>query len=124
MKKALLILIVIILLGLTACAQPVSGDVLKSEKPRVTSPQVSPADLSTQVDGNSQFAFDLYQALRDKDGNLFYSPHSISLALAMTYVGARGETEQQMADTLWFGIPQESLHKTLNGLDIELASRG
>jgi len=124
MKKVLSGLMVIIMLVLAACAQPVSGDVLKSEKPRETSPQASQSDLSFQVSGNSDFTFNLYQALRDREGNFFYSPHSISLALAMTYAGARGETEKQMADTLHFVLPQESLHRIFNSLDIELASRG
>ena len=95
-----------------------------SEKQRVTSPDVAASDLTDLVDGNSAFAFDLYQALREEDGNLFYSPYSISLALAMTYAGARGETEQQIADTLQFTLSQDSLHPAFNSLDLELASRG
>jgi serpin B len=77
-----------------------------------------------QVEGNSAFTFDLYQALRSEEGNLFYSPYSVSLALAMTYAGARGETEDQMANTLRFVLPQDRLHATFNALDWELASRG
>ncbi len=77
-----------------------------------------------QVEGNSAFTFDLYQALRSEEGNLFYSPYSVSLALAMTYAGARGETEDQMANTLRFVLPQNRLHATFNALDLELASRG
>jgi serpin B len=57
-------------------------------------------------------------------GNLFFSPYSISQALAMTYAGARAETETQMAATLRFVLAQEALHKAFNGLDQELASRG
>jgi len=52
---------------------------------------------------DSEFAFALYERLRSRDGNIFFSPHSIYTALAMTYVGARGETERQMADAL--GLP-------------------
>ncbi len=124
MKKVLLVLTAFVLLGLAACAQPASGEVLQSEKRRDTTPLASQADLAVLIEGNSDFAFDLYRAIKDKDGNLFYSPHSISLALAMTYAGARGETEQQMADTLRFLLPQASLHPAFNALDIELASRG
>jgi serpin B len=125
MKKTLiLVLIALLVLPLVACAQPAVAGMVKSDKPRITSPDVSPADEALLIEGNSAFAFNLYQALREKDGNLFYSPHSISLALAMTYAGARGETEQQMADTLHFILSQDSLHSAFNSLDIELGKRG
>ena len=124
MKKVLSVLMVIVIMSLTACSQPTSAGILQSEKPRVTEPQVSQGDLATLVDGNSEFAFDLYQALGDSGGNLFYSPYSISQALAMTYAGARGDTEKQMADTLNFLLSQDSLHPAFNGLDIDLSSRG
>jgi serpin B len=57
---------------------------------------------SQVVEGNSKFALELYGKLKDKEGNLFVSPYSISTALAMTYTGAKGETEKQMADALCF----------------------
>ena len=91
---------------------------------RETPLEVSGPELSDLVSGNSAFAFDLYQTLRDDEGNLFYSPYSISVALAMTYAGARGETERQIADTLRFLLPQDNLHRSLNALDLEIASRG
>ena len=125
MKKALpFVLIAIMLFGLVACTQPVSGGVLQSDKQRVTSPVATQAGLATLVDGNSAFTFDLYQAIRETDDNLFYSPYSISLALAMTYAGARGETEEQMANTLHFDLPQNQLHSAFNSLDLELGRRG
>ncbi len=125
MKKALpFVLIAIMLFGLVACTQPVSSEVLQSDKQRVTSPVATQAGLATLVDGNNAFAFNLYQALRETDDNLFYSPYSISLALAMTYAGARGETEEQMANTLHFTLEDNRLHPAFNWLDIELASRG
>jgi len=85
---------------------------------------VNQADLSALVDGNNKFAVGLYQTLKSGEGNLFYSPYSISMALAMTYAGAKGTTAQQMADTLHFTLSQDSLHTTFNGLDQQLASRG
>ncbi len=54
------VLLVATLLGLAACAQPVSGEVIKSDKERVSNPDVSQTHLTTLVAGNSDFAFDLY----------------------------------------------------------------
>lgn len=54
------------------------------------------------VQGNNEFALKLYAGLRAQEGNLFLSPYSISTALAMTYAGARGRTEAQMAEVLHF----------------------
>ena len=82
------------------------------------------AEVTDLVDGNTDFAFDLYHALAGPDGNLFYSPYSISLALAMTYAGAGGDTERQMADTLGFNLAQDRLHPAFNNLGLQLASRG
>jgi serpin B len=59
--------------------------------------------------GINQFAFDLYAQLAARKGNLFYSPQSISTALAMTWAGARGETAAQMAKTL--RLPADRLEK-------------
>jgi serpin B len=42
----------------------------------------------------------------------------------MTYAGARGETEQQMADALHYTLPQARLHPAFNALDQALAKRG
>ena len=82
------------------------------------------SDFTRLVEENSAFAFDLYQLLRQDNKNVFFSPYSISQALAMTYSGARGETEKQMSDTLHFVLSQNRLHPAFNGLDIELSKRG
>lgn len=98
--------------GETALAQ--------SDLERESAPQVSQADLSLLAKGNAEFAFDLYQAHREQSGNLFFSPFSITAALAMVFAGARHETERQMAQTLHFTLPQERLHPALNALALML----
>lgn len=60
--------------------------------------------VNLAVAANSDFAFDLYARLaRDHaDKNLFFSPYSVSSALAMVAEGARGETADQMGKVLRF----------------------
>jgi serpin B len=67
------------------------------------------------TDGNNQFAFQLYAKIKDK-GNLFYSPFSITTALAMTYAGAKGKTEEEMSKTLHFSPGQGIFHNFYKGL--------
>jgi serpin B len=102
----------------------VPGRVAASDLPRQTEVQVAEEDLLALVEGNTAFALALYDQLRAEDGNLIFSPHSISLALAMTFAGARGNTEVQMAEVLRFDLSQERLHPAWNALDLELARRG
>jgi serpin B len=78
------------------------------------------SDADSFVADNTAFALDLYGQLRTEPGNLFFSPHSISRALAMTYAGARGETETQIAKALHFNLPQEKLHAAFAALQTSL----
>ena len=65
-------------------------------------------DAKDVAEASNQFAFDLYQQARKSDGNLFLSPASVSTALAMTYAGAAGDTEQEMASVLHFDRNQNT----------------
>jgi serpin B len=80
-----------------------------------------PPELPGEVmKGNQGFAWDLYGKLKEKDGNLFYSPFSISTALAMTSAGAKGETLQEMLSTLH--LPEgDATHAGLGSLLAHLA---
>src|SRR5262249_47030120 len=72
------------------------------------------------VSGNSEFGLDLYAQLRATPGNLFYSPYSISCALAMTYAGARGATADEMAKTLRFSLLPDRVHPAFRTLIREI----
>ena len=79
------------------------------------------AEVQSQVAGNSDFAVALYGQVRDKPGNVVFSPYSISAALAMTYDGARGETARQMADVLRFPADRKLLPPAFRDLNRKLA---
>jgi serpin B len=97
--------------------------VLQSNKARDISP--SDSGLAQLVEDNNAFAIDLYQALKTQsDGNMFYSPYSLSLALAMAYAGANGDTATEMASTLHFTLSRDALDAAFNYLSLELDKRG
>jgi serpin B len=77
-------------------------------------------DTAALVSGNTAFAFDLYSHLSATPGNLFFSPYSISTALAMTYAGARGQTETQMRPVLHFDDAGQQVHSSFAKLQIKL----
>lgn len=96
------------------------GAVVRSKLARVTKPDVAPADLHASVAGDTAFALDLYQQVRTQGGNLAFSPASISAALSMASVGARGATLDQMRSVLHLTLPGDRLHAALNALDLAL----
>lgn len=73
----------------------------------------SPSSHQELASRHQTFAFQLYQALQEEniDDNTFISPLSISLALAMTYNGASGQTKAEMAQALELvGVTTETLN--------------
>ncbi len=71
----------------------------------------------------NEFAFALYKHLRSGDNNLFFSPASISTALAMSYAGAEGQTKQQMAQVLHFDLKESQLEEGF-GMLAEILNSG
>ena len=112
------LLVIPVLFGCTTSSANI--ELAKSDAERELDPQVPSANLSSLSKGNGEFAFELYQVIHEEPGNLFFSPFSISSALVMVYAGARSETEQQMAQTLHFSLPQAQLHPAFNALTLKL----
>jgi len=127
MEKYLWILVALALATTVAVGTLVRGPapvtIERSERPRITSPEVTEAELGELVSGNTSFALDLYGSLRQGEGNLLFSPYSISQCLAMVYAGARGETAQEIASALGFKLPEERLHPAFDALDLSLLER-
>lgn len=94
----------------------------KSSLLRELHPDVDQSEMGKIVSGNTQFALDLYSILAKNDGNVFFSPYSISTALAMTYGGARNKTADEMRSMLNFTVDDADLHKAFNSLDQRLNS--
>ena len=83
------------------------------------SPSEQPELVSKLVAANTEFAVDLYMELcKSQPSNIFFSPVSISLALAMAYLGAREKTAAEMKQTLKLtALSDEDVHegyKTMN----------
>ncbi len=104
---------------LSICAAAILVSIAYGEpapEPKKTTRTKAPVPPAAHIEANNHFAFDLYGKLRkDKpDENLFYSPTSISMALAMTSAGARGETAKQMAAVLRWDRDAAALHAGMN----------
>ena len=119
-----LVLVVVLILVTTGCSDG-TIDLPGGGKPQEVISELSREDqgdfpldeLAGLADGNTAFALDLYQQLASGEGNLFYSPYSISAALAMTYAGAEGNTAQEMAAVFHFLENEDQLHAGFNALD-------
>ena len=83
-------------------AAPFADAASRAPEPPVTATQ---AAASTNA-----FAVDLYGRLSGDDGNLFFSPSSLAIALAMTYAGAREETAAEMATVLHLPDRGDAVH--------------
>lgn len=70
------------------------------------------------------FGVDLYGQIRNPDGNLVFSPYSISIALAMAYAGARGKTESQMAKTLHLSLSQTKVNQAFAVVSTHVLAAG
>ena len=118
--------LLICLAGCSAIAGAMPGgsasQVLESKMARAEVSVAAGNDLDQLAAGNRAFALDLYHRLDTRDGNLFYSPYSISAAVAMTYAGAEGKTAEEMASVFHFLMEEERLHPAFNALDLYLES--
>ncbi len=114
MKKSKLVSILAILVMimflfnaalLTACAGKEDGETAEVEEVSIEeSDKLAGSADKNLVDANTGFGFNILRELtaEDEDSNVFISPLSILLALAMTYNGSVGETNLSMAEALGF----------------------
>jgi serpin B len=101
-------------------APPGATEQLMSTEGRITAPATT--DVSTLTSDNAAFGLDLLHALAPQD-NFIDSPHSISVALAMTYAGARTTTHDEVARVMHFTLPEPALHAAFDATDLALNGR-
>lgn len=124
--KPLYLFVICSLILLSACSSIVeptetpppqgSETYSKSNLARVTAPGVSTDKIQQLADDNTSFALLFYDQVRDDEGNIIFSPISLSLALAMTLAGAETTTEEAMLDALQFSLPESDLYPAFNAL--------
>ena len=147
MNKQMRFLACLAVVALAACAAPAAPaapmrQTAQPERPALTpEPGISATQVDVDAGGgksvekgeinpelvaaNTRFGFKLYSELLKADGNtnVFFSPASVAIALAMTYNGAKGDTQQAMANTLELqGMSLEQVNQAYASLLRELES--
>jgi serpin B len=69
-----------------------------------------PRSPQSFAEDSNDFALAMYERLRQRPGNLFFSPFGIRTAIGMAEAGAKGETASQMRDALRISSSDEALH--------------
>ncbi|MEC7984202.1 MAG: serpin family protein [Myxococcota bacterium] len=82
---------------------------------------ITDENILAVVEGNQDFAFDLYEKLNGDASNLFLSPYSISTALGMLQLGTQTETETEMANVLGVFEPKQDWHAGQGAISQELS---
>lgn len=103
-KKFLLIALAVVLFaGVATAAVLFLFPYQPAQPPRTDDTGFTQQGTQAVANANNKFAFDLYSELdKFESGNIFYSPYSISAALAMTYEGARGQTAEEIKSVFHF----------------------
>ncbi len=114
MRTRLIIMIAVLATALCAMSQTWET---------VSEREVKP-ELERVAQDNNAFALNLYRQLAKGDGNLVFSPFSITSAFAMVYAGARGDTAKEMERVMHFSLGREKLHPALGELARDLNQQG
>ena len=93
-------------------AEKVSAPNIDSDYTAADDSASTPEGVRKVVDANNKFAIDLYRQINKQSNqsnqsgkNIFFSPYSLSTAMAMLYSAADGETKQQIQKTFHYPAP-------------------
>ena len=93
---------------------------VKSNLARETSPDVDSSQVESLASGNTDFSLSFYNEINENNGNIVFSPFSISLALSMALAGAETTTEAGMLEALQFTLPEAEVHPAFNALLLQI----
>ena len=111
------ILSILLLLVVISCNKNVSPVANTSENTTNSEPMTEGESIQQSlIEGNNQFTLELFSNLSSANENIIISPFSVSSALAMTYAGAKNNTQSQMSYVLHFNHNQEVLHTDFSQL--------
>lgn len=122
-----------VFIALALFSLALSGVLLAMPDNKTDEIKTDPKEIQAFAGEINQFGFDLFQQLRRQPGNVFFSPYSVSSALAMTNAGARNETATQMSKVLHisdnpqkFSASHQALMQSIlgqpKGYDIRIAN--
>ncbi len=116
MKNIFVILVMALALLLSiSCTDPLTLNDSADDGPIRTPAEMTSSELQLSSSSND-FGFNLYREVKagsQSDENLFISPLSVSMALGMTLNGAKGETKDEMRQTLELaGMTQEQINQS------------
>ncbi len=102
-----------------------SYEKVSSLESRELSPDVSSTDTETLINGNNSFAIEMFhQLLNENDGNIVFSPYSVSSAFALLYPGTSGDTKSEIKNTLHFNLDDGAFLKAFNKIDLDITKDG
>lgn len=78
------------------------------------------------TNGANEFAFDMYQQMKKKQGNLLFSPFNVAIGINMVGLGAAGETASEIQKVLHYSLNLSTLIHDINqflGANMDLSTR-